>query len=268
VPPTDRVGWISNPSYEARRNPAGWDTRYEWIKDILGGLADPILAIDDDDEVALANPSAEALFGADAATSENRALARLLHCQKLVDLLTATSHRKAADARTDEIEILDAQGQSRWYRVTVARLPAAAGDGDDQADSAGAVAVLRDIGDQKAIQRRNAEFVSAVSHEMKTPLAGIKAYVELLADGDAEDDQTRFEVEDTGVGLSEEDCQRVFEKFYRVAKDKSMASGTGLGLPLARHIVEDVHGGSLTATSVLGKGSTFIATLPNAGQMS
>ena len=63
----------------------------------------------------------------------------------------------------------------------------------------------------------------------------------------------RFEVEDTGVGLSEEDCQRVFEKFYRVKKDKDMAPGTGLGLPLAKHIVEDVHGGELTVESRLGQ---------------
>ena len=81
------------------------------------------------------------------------------------------------------------------------------------------------------------------------------------------DDQIRFEVQDTGVGLSEEDCQRVFEKFYRVNKDKGMAAGTGLGLPLAKHIVEDVHGGRLTVESTLGQGSTFIVMLPNAGQL-
>ena len=40
---------------------------------------------------------------------------------------------------------------------------------------------------------------------------------------------------------------RVFEKFYRVKKDSEMAPGTGLGLPLAKHIVEDVHGGQLTS---------------------
>ncbi|MBC7964577.1 MAG: hypothetical protein H7Z17_01530 [Fuerstia sp.] len=43
--------------------------------------------------------------------------------------------------------------------------------------------------------------------------------------------------------------------------------GTGLGLPLAKHIVEDVHGGKIGVTSVPGKGSTFSITLPNAGQM-
>jgi two-component system phosphate regulon sensor histidine kinase PhoR len=83
-----------------------------------------------------------------------------------------------------------------------------------------------------------------------------------------EEDHVRFEVQDTGVGLGPEDCQRVFEKFYRVKKNKDMASGTGLGLPLAKHIVEDVHGGRLTVESTLGQGSTFAVVLPSAAQLS
>jgi two-component system phosphate regulon sensor histidine kinase PhoR len=70
-----------------------------------------------------------------------------------------------------------------------------------------------------------------------------------------------FEVSDTGVGLNPEDCRRVFDKFYRVKKDATMAPGTGLGLPLAKHIVEDVHGGRLNVESELGVGSTFRITL-------
>src|SRR5262249_5030224 len=80
-------------------------------------------------------------------------------------------------------------------------------------------------------------------------------------------DEIRFEVEDTGVGLSAEDCQRVFEKFYRVQKDKEMASGTGLGLPLVKHIVEDVHGGKIALESTPGEGSTFSVILPSAGNI-
>jgi signal transduction histidine kinase len=80
------------------------------------------------------------------------------------------------------------------------------------------------------------------------------------------DEMVTFEVEDTGVGLSEEDCRRVFEKFYRVGKDKNMAAGTGLGLPLAKHIVEDVHGGRLSVESVPGRGSIFTVHLPKSGR--
>jgi two-component system phosphate regulon sensor histidine kinase PhoR len=67
--------------------------------------------------------------------------------------------------------------------------------------------------------------------------------------------------------LSEEDQEKVFEKFYRVRKDKTMASGTGLGLPLAKHIVEDVHQGSIHVESELGKGSVFTVRLPVAAKM-
>jgi two-component system phosphate regulon sensor histidine kinase PhoR len=351
----------------------------ERIAKVLDGLADPILAIDNYDEIVLANRSAQELLDIAADNTAARSLKQLEHCEKLVQLLTAARQRKMASHRTDELEIADRQGQSHWYRATAVKSQGI-GEGDQQEDT-GVVAVLRDIGDQKALQKRNAEFVSSVSHEMKTPLAGIKAYVELLADGDAEDeetreeflgvinsqtdrlqrlvdnllniarieagvvhvckqprslnevleeslrvvqpsaeakqiqlaselsplylgvladrdmllqaainllsnavkytpsggkvtlrsrltdDQVRFEVQDTGVGLGEEDCARVFEKFYRVKKDKEMASGTGLGLPLAKHIIEDVHRGRLTVESALGRGSTFIVTLPRAGRM-
>jgi two-component system, OmpR family, phosphate regulon sensor histidine kinase PhoR len=77
-----------------------------------------------------------------------------------------------------------------------------------------------------------------------------------------DDNAAVFEVEDTGVGLTPEDCHKVFERFYRVKKDQQMAPGTGLGLALVKHIVEDVHGGTITVTSQVGKGSTFRVTLP------
>ena len=79
------------------------------------------------------------------------------------------------------------------------------------------------------------------------------------------DDEVEFEVEDTGVGLSAEDAARVFEKFYRVKKDREHGAGTGLGLPLAKHIVEDVHGGRLTVESTSGTAARSRVSLPAAG---
>ncbi len=324
---------------------------------------------------------AQKLLGIDLQATEKRILSQLVRCDKLVALLNDTRRRKVRTSRTEEVELQGPEGDKRWYSITATSIPA---DSDGAAAAAegneGVVAVMRDISAQKIIQRHNAEFVSAASHEMKTPLAGIKAYVELLADGDAEDDETReeflkvingqadrlqrlidnllnlarieagvvkvnklsqplneilveganvvqpsaeakqitlvqdlspmylgvhvdrdmmlqaainllsnavkytpaggkvtlrsrmcgqdvqFEVEDTGVGLTEEDCAKVFSKFYRVEKNKNMAPGTGLGLPLAKHIVEDVHSGKLTVTSQPDVGSTFTITIPSAAR--
>jgi two-component system phosphate regulon sensor histidine kinase PhoR len=349
----------------------------EQVRAVFAQLAEPVLVVDQYGELVMTNRSACQLLGLDENEVARRALRDVVKCQKLVELLMSAVQRKGQGNRTDEFAMADAEGREHWFRATAAKL---AGEDAHVQATAGAVAVLRDIGDRKALQKRNAEFVSAVSHEMKTPLAGIKAYVELLADGDAEDEATReeflqiingqtdrmqrlienllnlarieagvvqvqkqpqslnevleealrvvrpaaeakqialgadlsplylgvladrdmllqaainllsnaikytpdggrvtlrsrmedseirFEVEDSGVGLSEEDSRRVFDKFYRVKKDKNMAAGTGLGLPLAKHIVEDVHGGRITVASKLGEGSTFAVHLPNQKQ--
>ena len=72
------------------------------------------------------------------------------------------------------------------------------------------------------------------------------------------------EVKDTGVGIPEEDLTQLFERFYRVDKDRSRATGgSGLGLAISRQIVE-MHGGELSVESEVGEGSTFRMRLPKA----
>ncbi len=69
-------------------------------------------------------------------------------------------------------------------------------------------------------------------------------------------------VQDTGIGIAPEDVDRVFEEFYRAPNAKDMEPyGTGLGLAVARRIVE-LYGGRLELTSGLGKGTTFVFSLP------
>jgi len=370
-------------TYEAEHARAALEVRaqrmatlYEQVQAVLDGLAEPVVAINNLDEVVLANTSAEKLFNFDLDKVEQRSAENLLHCEALLDLLTNSRQRTGSARRIGEVRLGD-EDSDDWYRVTTNGMSGQRKSSGGRDDVHGAVAVLRDIRGDKAAQKRHAEFVSAVSHEMKTPLAGIKAYVELLADDDAQDDEAReeflsvinsqanrmerlidnllnlarieagvvkvdkqprslneileeavrvttpaaeakkmqlqadlspmylgvladrdlllqaainllsnaikytpeqgqvnlrsrlrgndavFEVSDTGVGLSEDDCQRVFDKFYRVKDQRNMAEGTGLGLPLARHIVEDVHGGHLTVESELGVGSTFTVAIPS-----
>lgn len=71
-----------------------------------------------------------------------------------------------------------------------------------------------------------------------------------------------FSVADTGVGLSAADCQRVFERFYRVDKTRSRENGgSGLGLSIAAWVV-DSHGGKIEALPGEEGGSIFRVTLP------
>ena len=76
-----------------------------------------------------------------------------------------------------------------------------------------------------------------------------------------EDGRCRIEVQDTGCGIPAEHHARIFERFYRVDKDRSRdVGGTGLGLAIVKHIVE-AHGGTIGVKSVVGHGSTFSFTL-------
>jgi two-component system phosphate regulon sensor histidine kinase PhoR len=354
------------------------------LREILAGLNDPVVAVDQFGDVELANPSAERVLSIRLrGDAQHPALEQLEQCEQLVSMLGETRRRRCSTQRSAEVALNDEEGRQHWFRVSCRTLASQHEQigAADRSSQHGAVAVLTDITSQKAIQKRNAEFVSAVSHEMKTPLSSIRAYVELLVDGEASDDRTReeflgvinsqadrlsrlidnmlnlarieagvvavnksalslnellqeavgvmqpaaekkhhsltaefsplylgvladrdmllqgainlisnsvkytppggsitirsklndqeviFEVQDTGVGLSPDDCQKVFEKFYRVKKDREMAQGTGLGLALVKHIVEDVHGGRIEVASELGKGSTFRVILPGLAQL-
>lgn len=76
------------------------------------------------------------------------------------------------------------------------------------------------------------------------------------------DDSVELKVSDNGIGISQADLARVFERFYRVDAGRSRASGgTGLGLSIVKHVAT-AHGGEVTAWSRPGQGSTFTLKLP------
>jgi signal transduction histidine kinase len=73
-------------------------------------------------------------------------------------------------------------------------------------------------------------------------------------------------VTDTGIGIAPEHSELVFEEFRQVGQADKKAEGTGLGLALCRRFVE-LHGGRISLTSALGKGSTFTFALPLVGPL-
>jgi signal transduction histidine kinase len=75
------------------------------------------------------------------------------------------------------------------------------------------------------------------------------------------DGEVRVSVRDSGPGIAVEDQVRIFEEFQQAAAGKEQREGTGLGLALSRRLVE-LHGGHIWVDSEVGKGSTFVFTLP------
>lgn len=76
----------------------------------------------------------------------------------------------------------------------------------------------------------------------------------------------RFEISDTGIGMSETDLEYIWERFYKADRGRSRKdTGTGLGLAIVKELVE-LHEGKVKAASELGKGSTFTIWIPSAKQ--
>lgn len=76
-------------------------------------------------------------------------------------------------------------------------------------------------------------------------------------------DKVFIEVTDNGVGMSQEDADHIFERFYRAdsSRNRSSGGGSGLGLAITKSIIE-AHGGAITVRTAPGEGSTFTLSLP------
>ena len=103
--------------------------------------------------------------------------------------------------------------------------------------------------------------VNLVKNAIKFTPAG-----EVRVGARAEENSVQFWVTDTGIGIAEEEQERIFDNFYQVdGSSTRQAEGVGLGLAIARKFVE-MHKGRLWVESVVGEGSTFRFTVPTANQ--
>ncbi len=106
------------------------------------------------------------------------------------------------------------------------------------------------------------ELETAVTNLVQNAIAYSETGARVAVTSHGVGDQVEIRVSDNGIGISEADQARVFERFYRVDTDRSRASGgTGLGLSIVKHVA-NAHGGEVTVWSKLGQGSTFTLRLP------
>jgi signal transduction histidine kinase len=112
----------------------------------------------------------------------------------------------------------------------------------------------------------NQVLTNLLSNAIKfTPLGGdirVRVIQDVSQSGGSGSGYVQVDISDTGIGLASEQREKIFEKFYQADHSPTREyNGTGLGLPIAKKIVE-LHGGKIWVSKRKGKGSTFSFTIP------
>jgi two-component system phosphate regulon sensor histidine kinase PhoR len=181
---------------------------------IIFSISDAVIVTNRFDELVLANEAAEKLLGFRQSSSLRKNIDQILSDGTLVRLIRETrSHGRSFTRKVVEHSI-DQRGMPRTFSIT---LSCVATPGEEVL---GVVAVLHDVTREKEIARMKTDFVSNVSHELKTPLASIKAYVEMLIDGEAGDEKDRREFYDI-IAAETDRLHRLIENILNISRIES-----------------------------------------------
>lgn len=173
--------------------------------------------------------------------------------QELIDLSRVQNDDPLEDAEPVRVDELVAEAIDRCRQQAGSKQITMA---------AGGAADLRIWGNRGQLAAALGNLVeNAVNYSPVRTRVGIAARRVVVTGGD----EIEIAVTDQGIGISEKDRERVFERFYRVDPARSRATGgTGLGLAIVKHVAAS-HGGEVTVWSSEGQGSTFTLRLPEAG---
>jgi two-component system phosphate regulon sensor histidine kinase PhoR len=170
---------------------------------IIYSISDAVLVTDPFDELVLANESAARTFDFDLQRVSRSPVDKVLRDPKMIELIREMrASNSKSGRRIVEHKVHTAAGEDRTFKVTLSCVAdqSTGANGEETGTAAGAhggvVAVLHDMTREKEVAEMKNDFVSNVSHELRTPLASIKAYVEMLIDGEADDEKTQREFYD------------------------------------------------------------------------
>ena len=155
---------------------------------IIYSISDAVLVTDPFDDLVLANESAARAFGFDLSRASRAPMDQAIGDEKVISLIREMRQSNSASGRRIVEHTIKAGNVERTYKITLSCVA-------DKANQlpAGVVAVLHDMTKEKEVAEMKNDFVSNVSHELRTPLASIKAYIEMLIDGEADDEKTKRE---------------------------------------------------------------------------
>ncbi|MEV0963897.1 ATP-binding protein [Streptomyces sp. NPDC049910] len=183
--------------------------------------------------------------------------------QELIDLSRVQNDDPLEDAEPVRVDELVAEAIDRSRHAASTKQIIMAVGSTTTADGAG-TAGLHVWGHRGQLAAALGNLVeNAVNYSPARTRVGIAARRVTAPGGD----QIEIAVTDQGIGISEKDRERIFERFYRVDPARSRATGgTGLGLAIVKHVAAS-HGGEVTVWSTEGQGSTFTLRLPEAGSV-
>jgi two-component system sensor histidine kinase SenX3 len=130
------------------------------------------------------------------------------------------------------------------------------------ADTVGTPLSVLPVSTHLVVTADRSQLVSAVTNLLDNAIKYSEPGEPVEVDAVAIDGSVCITVSDRGIGIPARDLERIFERFYRVDRARSRATGgTGLGLSIVRHVAQ-AHGGDVTVESTEGEGSTFRLRLP------
>ncbi|MGZ8801532.1 MAG: sensor histidine kinase [Mycobacterium sp.] len=220
-----RRDFVANVSHELK-TPVG----------AMGVLAEAILASGDD-------PDTIRRFAGKMVTESNR-LADMVG--ELIELSRLQGAERLPDLEAVDVDIVVAEALSR-HKV--------AADNADIAITTDAPTGFRVLGDQTLL-------VTAIANLVSNAIAYSPNGSSVSISRRRRGDNIEIAVTDRGIGIARADQERVFERFFRVDKARSRATGgTGLGLAIVKHVAAN-HNGSIRLWSQPGTGSTFTLSIP------
>jgi signal transduction histidine kinase len=151
------------------------------VSHLLNAVRHGILTIDGAQRIVLANRPAEAFLQTSAEDARGKPIGECLRCPEVMALLSSSE----SEGQSRGVRTMELPPDEKTARGHTAVFVANAYDGDDV--PVGQTLVFEDVSHAKNVEKMQTEFVDCVAHELRTPLTSIRAYVEMLIDGDTSD---------------------------------------------------------------------------------